>query len=122
MNNRVPTGLFRWTSRPENLALYNKKTKAKITSEYAELDTYIEGEHVRQAYLLNGELHREDGPAVLGSEGGKFWFKHGELHREDGPAIELRDGTKGWFVRGRPVNASTQQEFDTWLIRKGQYL
>jgi hypothetical protein len=26
--------------------------------------------------------------------------KQGDLHREDGPAIEYNDGTKAWFING----------------------
>ena len=28
------------------------------------------------------------------------WFYNGELHREDGPAIEYKNGTKKWFLDG----------------------
>lgn len=34
-----------------------------------------------------GELHREDGPAVIDKRGNKQWFQEGLLHREDGPAV-----------------------------------
>ena len=30
--------------------------------------------------------------------GNKQWFLNGELHREDGPAIERPDGYKAWFL------------------------
>ena len=36
----------------------------------------------------NGELHREDGPAVENINGRKEYHINGQLHREDGPAIE----------------------------------
>ena len=29
-------------------------------------------------WVLNGKLHREDGPAVERSNGSKFWYLHGE--------------------------------------------
>ena len=49
---------------------------------------------------LNGELHREDGPACEFASGHKFWYLNGELHREDGPAIEYSNGTKEWYLNG----------------------
>jgi len=42
-------------------------------------------------WYKNGELHREDGPAIEYANGNKFWYKNGELHREDGPAIETKN-------------------------------
>jgi hypothetical protein len=54
----------------------------------------------RVEYLLDGELHREDGPAIEHANGDKEWYLNGELHREDGPAIEHADGTKEWWLNG----------------------
>lgn len=51
-------------------------------------------------WWLNGELHREDGPALEWRNGSRWWYSHGRLHREDGPAVERADGTKEWFVNG----------------------
>tara|TARA_R110002012_G_scaffold84431_2_gene211260 strand:- start:1742 stop:2377 length:636 start_codon:yes stop_codon:yes gene_type:complete len=50
---------------------------------------------------LNGELHREDGPAVEYAGGYKAWFLKGKRHREDGPAIEWADGYKAWHLKGK---------------------
>ena len=33
-----------------------------------------------------GQLHREDGPAIIEPDGDKHWYIKGQLHREDGPA------------------------------------
>ena len=52
-------------------------------------------------WYKNGELHREDGPAVEYVSGTKHWYKNGKLHREDGPAIEYTDGEKKWCVNGK---------------------
>ena len=54
-------------------------------------------------WYLNGELHREDGPAEEWDTGDKFWCLNGELHREDGPAVEYEDGTKKWYLNGDEV-------------------
>ena len=34
-------------------------------------------------------------------DGSKYWFLNGQLHREDGPAIETNYGTKQWFLNGQ---------------------
>jgi len=51
--------------------------------------------------LPNGKLHREDGPAIVRSNGSKQWWFRGDLHRIDGPAIVWDDGTKEWWVNGK---------------------
>ena len=52
-------------------------------------------------WLLNGKLHREDGPAIERADGSKSWFLNDNLHREDGPAIEGADGRKSWLLNGK---------------------
>jgi hypothetical protein len=52
-------------------------------------------------WWLNGELHRQDGPAVEWSDGSREWYLNGELHRQDGPAIELPNGTCAWWLNGK---------------------
>jgi hypothetical protein len=66
------------------------------------------GEDVKSWYL-NGQLHREDGPAVECSNGNKYWFLNGKRHREDGPAIESNGGYKSWHLNGEYL---TEQEFN----------
>ena len=51
-------------------------------------------------WYLNGQLHRENGPAIEWADGSKEWYKNSKLHREDGPAYELSDGTKFWYIEG----------------------
>ena len=51
-------------------------------------------------WSLNGQLHREDGPAIEWSDGDKSWYLNGKRHREDGPAIEWADGYKEWHLNG----------------------
>jgi hypothetical protein len=60
-------------------------------------------------YNLNGELHREDGPAIEFADGDKYWYINGERHREDGPAIEYADGDKSWYINGQRL---TETEFN----------
>ena len=47
-----------------------------------------------------GQLHREDGPAVEWSDGTKSWYQYEKRHREDGPAVEYANGDKCWYKNG----------------------
>ena len=55
-------------------------------------------------WYLNGERHREDGPAIEYPEGSKYWYLNGRCHREDGPAVERPNGTKYWYLNGKSVS------------------
>ena len=54
-------------------------------------------------WTLNGEYHREDGPAIEWPDGSKHWYLNDKFHREDGPAVEYVDGTKRWFFKDEEV-------------------
>jgi len=68
-----------------------------------------EGDDGTKTWWLNDELHREDGPAVEDCDGTKVWYLNGERHREDGPAYEGSSGTKMWYLNG--INLS-EEEFN----------
>ena len=48
----------------------------------------------------DGELHREDGPAVIWPDGTRHWYWHGKPHRGDGPAKIRSDGKQEWYWHG----------------------
>ena len=52
-------------------------------------------------WFLNGNLHREDGPAFEHTDGTKYWYLNGKRHREDGPAVERADGTNLWYQNNK---------------------
>jgi hypothetical protein len=53
------------------------------------------------SYLLNGKLHRVDGPAfTLLTNGYNEWRLYGKLHRVDGPATENPLGGREWWING----------------------
>ena len=60
----------------------------------------------------NGKLHREDGPAIVRTDGYREWWQNDQRHRIDGPAVEYADGCKEWWVDD--VNY-TEQEYYTQL-------
>jgi len=33
--------------------------------------------------------------------GDRGWYLNGELHREDGPAVELANGVCEWYLNGK---------------------
>jgi hypothetical protein len=41
--------------------------------------------------------------------GNKRWFLNGNYHREDGPAIKFKDGKKCWFLNGQ------EYSFEKWF-------
>jgi len=60
-------------------------------------------------WYLNGERHREDGPACEWANGDKSWLLNGQHHREDGPAIEWGNGNKSWWLNGEEL---TEEQFN----------
>jgi hypothetical protein len=62
-----------------------------------------------QWYNEQGQLHRENGPAIELANGTKVWYLNDKRHREDGPAIECADGTKFWYLNGERL---TESEFN----------
>jgi hypothetical protein len=42
---------------------------------------------------------------TVDDEGTKRWIVDGKLHRTDGPAIEYADGEKHWFQNGKPIES-----------------
>ena len=39
---------------------------------------------------------------IIDSDGTKKWFnKQGQIHREDGPAVEYNNGDKSWWLNGK---------------------
>ena len=66
-------------------------------------------------WYKDGQLHREDGPAVEYEDGEVQWYKDGQLHRDDGPAIEYAYGYKEWWLNGV---LHTEKKFNQWLAKK----
>lgn len=54
-------------------------------------------------WYLNGEFHRENGPAIIYNNGIKVWYQHGKLHHLDGPSVEYPKGKVLWHVNGHAL-------------------
>ena len=67
-------------------------------------------------WLLNDQIHREDGPAVEKANGTKEWCLNGEHHREDGPAIEWSDGYKEWYLNDKRVTEEEHKRMTSPII------
>ena len=66
-------------------------------------------------WYRNGLQHREDGPATVWSDGGKEWYINGQLHREDGPAIVHANGAQEWWINGTEYNSA--EDFYSTLVK-----
>lgn len=89
---------------PALLAYSKKPTKKIRIKNEAEPTKKMRGRGLcQQSEWRNdeGELHREDGPAMVCENGSKDWYWNGKLHREDGPATECGNGYKAWFLNGQ---------------------
>ena len=53
-----------------------------------------------QEWYINGDLHREGGPAIINADGSQEWYINGKRHRVDGPAIVYADGSQSWWLNG----------------------
>jgi hypothetical protein len=73
------------------------------------------------SWWMEGERHREDGPAVEYANGDKTWWIKGRLHRIYGPAIDLVSGHKAWFFNGErhcedgPAVEYANSNYEWWL-------
>ena len=66
-------------------------------------------------WFQNGKLHRDAGPAIEYASGIRIWVKQGLRHREDGPAVIWADGRIEWFLQG--VEYSSAADFYTALAK-----
>ena len=83
----------------------------KIKKDKVKVVTNLSG---TKFWLLNGELHREGGPAVMYLNGDEWWYKHGKIHRIGGPAIICGDDEQWWMDNKR----CTTEEHDIAKLSK----
>jgi hypothetical protein len=52
---------------------------------------------------------------VIEPDGGQSWYQHGELHRDDGPAWIQSNGTQHWFWHSQEI---TEEEHAKLLAER----
>ncbi len=63
-------------------------------------------------WYYKGELHNDNGPAILLPDGSCEYRQHGLLHREDGPAIILIPlNIKDWYINHKRIEATYTNPF-----------
>ena len=81
--------------------MYNK-TQYIIEGKLHRIDgPAIEWDNGSNDWFINDKRHNPNGPAVENRDGSKEWWINSKLHRLDGPAIEYADGSKEWWVNNR---------------------
>ena len=64
-----------------------------------------------------GELHNEHGPTVIYPNGDESWYINGQFHRDDGPAIVLYEEDKYiWIKKGQRYEPSAH-ELIAWKMK-----
>lgn len=117
-----------YITETQSLHLPNKY-QSSISTDYhiQNYDYSITDDFGNHKWILNGLLHRADGPAIDCKDGkiewwlnglrhraiapamewpnGKQeWWFNGVLHRKNGPAITYEDGAYEWWVDGKQYN------------------
>ena len=61
--------------------------------------------HKKYLFLKEGNLHREDGPAMILEDGKNAWYFEGQLHRLDGACMFDEHGKPLFYaIHGKGVN------------------
>lgn len=90
--------------------------EAAPMKDYVESFTFPNGATI---YLKNGQLHRDNGPAIEFPGGmGLVFFQHGKLHRDNGPAIHwpYEDDCQ-WYKHGIKISSTHQTKDNIKLLR-----
>ena len=69
-----------------------------------------------KAWYLNGNLHREDGPAIEDASGSKYWHLNGKLRREGGPAYEGARGYKEWWLDNKRLSEEEHKRLTSPVV------
>lgn len=73
---------------------------------------------------LVDEANQDDMGRLLGYYiyvGSEVWFEDGEVHREDGPAVTVPDGVERWYIHGKEITVEVRSFFNAhkWNPKKG---
>ncbi len=56
------------------------------------------------------QIKNDDYVIIICSTGTKVWTKNGQMHRENGPAVEYNNGDCEWFING--IGYTQEEWFD----------
>src|ERR1700722_16703435 len=95
-----------WTLRASSSGFTTESwARLRVVDNSITDSTYADGIAIiradrTQEWLFNGDLHRLDGPAIIGETGSQWWV-NGKLHRSDGPAVVEIDGSEEWWFNSK---------------------
>jgi hypothetical protein len=76
----------------------NKKQEL-LWFQYKKHEPITLGDGYSKAWIMNGEFHRVDGPALITKDGVKVWMQKGKLHRPGLPVACFKQATiKAVFI------------------------
>ena len=85
---------------------------------YGQRNGIYEVENIGTFYYVNGNLHREDGPAEEYIDGIKYWYFNGKLHRLDGPAY-IFDSIEEYYIEYKRYYTKEEFEKVAYLYKNG---
>jgi hypothetical protein len=104
-DNRQGTKVVK-LSAVEQAALADREEEQAFEAQGGVVETDDQG---TRTWSINGQRHRENGPAVEGTDGTKEWWLNGQRHRGDGPAIVWNNGAKMWYQNGQHCSLLKQK-------------
>lgn len=77
-----------------------------------DISIHIVGDIIR--YFKGNAIHRDnDLPAIIKKGEGcstRYWYQNGLPHRDNGPAMIYSDGTELWFERGKEIGREIKDD------------
>lgn len=65
-----------------------------------------------------GIYHRVGGPAIIRPDLGEYWYQYGARHREDGPAIMFANGRNEWWFLGVRIHNKREYQSATGITNE----
>lgn len=74
-----------------------------------------------EVWYQNGQIHRNEGPAVTLPNGTEIWYQNGKVHRADGPAVLYPDQSARWYLDNKRVYSENKYQQLTGLDDRTMY-
>ena len=86
---------------------YNPSLIESMIDKIITLDRHdypeINSNGTKRWFNSEGKIHRENGPAVIWTDGTVCYYQDGKRHREDGPAIIWYNGDEEYWEYGKRI-------------------